>query len=89
MIERIFFWGFVRGWPGSMAGQFGGCLYHRLNLLLVGSLFQRILEVRLGRDVGGIVLVDLSTVSTEARNSAREHHTRLYEFSRKVAMMPI
>jgi hypothetical protein len=44
--------------------------YHGLNLLLVRALLQRVLEVILRRDVGGVVLVDLLT----ARQRGELHH---------------
>lgn len=62
--------------------------HHGLDLVLIAALFQSRLELILGWNVGRIVLVHLlrsvSICEPEALPGGR---TRLYEFSRKVAMV--
>jgi hypothetical protein len=70
------------------AGQPQWQAYHGLDLLLIVALLQSLLELILSGNVGGIVLVYLLPfVSTLELPLHRQLHTRLYEFSRNVAML--
>lgn len=89
LIERMRFYRFVRAAPQSGAIE-EGCLYHCLNLGLVCSLLQCILEISLGGNIGSIVLVDLFARGS-ARSSTISHVlcTMLYELSKDDAMIAV
>lgn len=62
--------------------------HHGLDLLLIAALFQSRLELILGWNVGRIVLVHLlRSVSISELQTLPGVRTRLYEFSKKVAMV--
>jgi hypothetical protein len=63
--------------------------HHGLNLLLIAAFLQSLLELVLGGDVGGIVLVNLFRAVSSRSSLVPGVPTRLYEFSRKVAMMGV
>jgi hypothetical protein len=59
IMERIFFCEVVRPPTQGTRGSAMARAHHSLNLLLIIALFQSVLELVLGRDIGGIVLVYL------------------------------
>jgi hypothetical protein len=89
-MERILFCKGVRQ-PVQHGGATAiGISHHGLNLLLIAALLQSILQLRLRWDVGGIVLVHLLlSVSSLTLLTLPGVRTKLYEFSRNVAMVPV
>lgn len=62
--------------------------HHGLDLLLIATLLEGSLELILGGNIGCIVLVHLlRSVSFAQLHALPGVRTRLYEFSKKVAMM--
>lgn len=90
-MESIFFCGVVR-WAAQRGGAVAMTItHHGLDLLLVIALLESLLKLILGGHVGGIVLVYLSLQSAPWSSpfQCQAVHTRLYEFSRKVAILEV